>query len=93
MDREELLKEAKRRFPVGCTFYPVIDANTWGLSSRTQEEECYFYEDTTRNTGTWIIGSWNIRTPDGVWAKIATHPNGIMTKEQKSKILQLIKEI
>ncbi len=89
MDREQLLKEAKRRFPIGCTYYPVIDNYMWGPTPRKQEKECYYYE----HSGSWIIGSCNIRTPDGVWAKIATHPNGIITKEQKSKILQLIKDI
>lgn len=86
--KEELLKEAKRRFPIGCTYYPVIDNNSWGPTPRKQEKECYFYE----YEGTWIIGSYNIQTPDGVWAKVISYPTTI-TKEQKSKILQLIKEI
>lgn len=94
MNKEELLKEAKRRFPVGCTYYPVIGDGSWGIIIRRQDEECKLYEDDITHTGTWVIGSWNIRTPDGIWAKLVSHPNySVITKEQKSKILQLIKDI
>lgn len=88
MTEEELITEAKRKFPIGCTFYPVIGDDEWGPTPRKQEKECYYYE----HSGSWIIGSYNIRTPDGVWAKVISYPHTI-TKEQKSKILQLIKEI
>lgn len=92
MDREQLLKEAKRRFPIGCTFYPVVTADGELIISRitTQKQECYLYEDNEGNT--WVIGTHNIRHPNGKWAKVISYPHTI-TKEQKSKILQLIKDI
>lgn len=68
---EEILLEAKKRFPIGCKFYPVHDDGKHSTATYEQTRECYIYNS---SNGDWIIGSANIRNAKGDWAKIVSIP-------------------
>lgn len=69
---QEILEEAKRRFPIGCTFYPIQKNGSLSTSVYTQKQECRIYSS---NDGPdWIIGTANVRNGNGKWAKIVSLP-------------------
>ena len=69
---QEILEEAKKRFPIGCTFYPIQKNGSLSTSVYTQKQECRIYSS---NDGPdWIIGTANIRNGKGQWAKIVSLP-------------------
>lgn len=69
---QEILEEAKRRFPIGCTFYPIQKNGSLSTSVYTQKQECRIYSS---NDGPdWIIGTANVRNGSGEWAKIVSLP-------------------
>ena len=65
---QEILEEAKRRFPIGCKYYPVHENGEHSNTFQTQRKECYIYD------GNWILGSYNVRNPQGTWAKLYEEP-------------------
>jgi hypothetical protein len=69
---QEILEEAKRRFPLGCTFYPIKKDGTLSDTIYTQRIECRIYG--SDNGTDWIIGSANIRNDKGQWAEIVSTP-------------------
>lgn len=75
---EELLKEAKKKYPIGTEFYAVKGDGKRG-GKFTQAKECYLY---TNYRGTWIIGSANIYNPTiNKWAEIISNKNVMSEKE------------
>ena len=91
MDREELLKEAKRRFPKGCRVMPVGD-NDGDYIYTLRYNETTFVSPPDDNMIIFGDCGFVMLYSHGTWAKVISYPHTI-TKEQKSKILQLIKEI
>jgi hypothetical protein len=69
---QEILEEAKRRFPIGCTFYPIQKNGSLSTSVYTQKQECRIYR--SDDGPDWIIGTANVRNGDGKWAKIVSLP-------------------
>jgi hypothetical protein len=69
---QEILEEAKKRFPLGCTFYPIKKDGTLSDTIYTQRIECRIYG--SDNGTDWIIGSANIRNDKGDWAEIISTP-------------------
>jgi hypothetical protein len=70
--KEALLKEAKKKFPIGTKFRPVCINGTLG-DVRTQEKECYLFDEYPDDT--WIIGGANIYSfKFNKWAEVFTEP-------------------
>lgn len=70
-DWDALLREANERFPIGCKFQPILRDGTYSNIHYTQKRECYLYPDLNQK---WVIGSANIRNPNGQWAKLVEEP-------------------
>jgi len=68
---EDILAEAKRRFPVGCKFYPILKNGNFSPSIYDQNTECHIFHSDGED---WIIGSANIRNGKGDWAEIVSMP-------------------
>ena len=71
LSKEDLLAEAKRRFPIGCRFKPVTREGYVSNSEYPQNTIPYIYMD---GKDLWIIGSMNLRHPNGTWAEIVEEP-------------------
>lgn len=71
LSKEDLLAEAKRRFPIGCKFKPVTREGYVSDSEYPQNTIPYIYMD---GKDLWIIGSMNLRHPNGTWAEIVEEP-------------------
>lgn len=80
---EAILEEAKRRFPIGCKFKPVLSGG--GVSDNTYEQTvaCYIHKS---SSGNWIIGSMNIRSPEGEWAELVSLPEESKSEEWIPKV-------
>ena len=97
MNKEELLKEAKRRFPIGSTIvcfnqgmmHPISKVPTL---DNHDIREYGFLED---NSALWASCNGvnnGVIYYQGIWAKIVSYPTTI-TKEQKQHLINLIKSI
>jgi len=73
-DMEEILRQAKEKYPIGCTYRPILRNGSLSLNERTQTEECFIYDSGGKK---WIIGSHNIRNAKGQWAEIMSLPNSV----------------
>lgn len=65
---QEMLEEARKRFPIGCKYYPIEYHGKLSTYITKQSKECYLYlsEDLS-----WIIGSSNIYNPiTNTWAQL-----------------------
>lgn len=74
---ELILEEAKLKYPIGTKFYAVHRDGTVSSILSTQNQECFIYDHN------WIIGSANIRTPEGKWAKVLEEIKSEVTSEIK----------
>lgn len=75
VNKEELLKEAKIKYPIGTVFKAVNSKNGENGSTYTQNKECYIYNSDNDNNNFFIIGSANIYSSKfKKWAEIISTP-------------------
>jgi hypothetical protein len=86
LEKQQLLEEAQKRFPIGCKFNPVLESGRVLSTIYTQKQDCHFFK-----TGNelWIMGSANIRNYKGDWAEIVSYPEGYITEPNNNLILAL----
>ena len=91
--KEELLAEAKLRYPIGTKYKSAYDGTPDGIVNVTNPEFKVVLEDNSddvkiihfRNCLRWVYYRGN-------WAEIISKPSTI-TKQQKQNILKMIEEI
>lgn len=75
----DLLIEAKRRYPIGTKFKAIRSNGEISDTVTTQIQECYLYK--TNDDTQWIIGSANIYNPIvNKWAEIIEPAKPVETK-------------
>ena len=89
MTEEELITEAKRRYPIGTVFKSPENDETY-----TVTKEGFYIGETPIKGENTVLAQLETHGEyvyfNNTWAKVISYPHTI-TKEQKSKILQLIK--
>lgn len=100
MNKEKLLKEAKKRFPIGCKVSNknlnlncefIITGDGFKIELEDSGDSVLINKNSVRGIPHFEGSSYTVYNNEE-WAKVISYPTTI-TKEQKSKILQLIKDI